>query len=257
MGSVWKIFRRRRGDSDLRVKSRSEHLSGARPLSIDISAYAPSLAGLIAGCAYQHYVAYRFLSEWVRDADSSASRFDFAAIAAAEYDKFSQFRKAFLIHSPDADLRESVVSPDHIDAAYGMLTPRAWQEAALQAYVVGGLLDGAQLSICNSVTGVPEPVASRISDDTVALSIVDLLSRQVESGEFSRDLLALWGRAVVGDALLAVRSLLVLPDDVRAAIVSGERPDESVAMAIAQIDAFQSQLVAEHTLRMDALHLTA
>lgn len=257
MGVVWNPFRRRRRDSDLRVKSRSEHLSGARPASVDISEFAPERVVAVAGAAYQHYVAYRFLSRWIADADLSSARFDFASIAATEYKTFVKLRKAFDLLAPDGDVRAFVVAPDVVDAAYAQLTPRSWQEAALQVYVVGGLLDDAQIAIFASVADAPDGVLARIEERRIAEKVTAVLAGQIESGEYSRDVLALWGRAVVGDALLAVRSLLVLPADVRLALTSGVRPDESVAMAIAQLDAFQSQLVAEHTLRMDALHLTA
>lgn len=254
---MWSLFRRRRRDTGLRVTSRSEHLFGAKPDSIDISAFAPELAALVASSAYQHYSAYRLLSRWVSAADGSGSRYDFASIATAEYKTFSKLRKALGVISPGSDPRELCTNADAIDAAYGGLVPRTWQEAAMHVYVVGGLLDGAHLALFSAIGAVPEAAIDRLVDRRGAEKSQALLAGQIESGEFPRDDLALWGRAVVGDALLAVRSSLLLPDAVVDGLTGVASPDDATALAIAHVDAFQSQLVAEHTLRMDALHLTA
>lgn len=232
-------------------------MSSTRLESVDISAFAPEPVSILAGAAYQHYVAYRFLAGWVSSADVSPARYDFVSIAASEYKTFSKLWRAFELGFPDRELRDWVISPDSMDAAYGLLTPRSWQEAALQVYVVGGLLDDAQLAITAAVTDVPDVLVSRLTTRRVAEKVLNVLVDEIDSGRYSRDMLAVWGRAVVGDALLAARATLVLPEDVEAALISGVRPEGSMATAIAQINAFQSHLVAEHTLRLDALHLTA
>lgn len=213
--------------------------------------------GVAATVAYHHYLVFRSLARWVDDADRSDARFDFAAITAAEYERLTRFRGELNELSPETDIARTASGREHIDAAYGRLTPRSWQEAALQAYIVGGLLDDALIAIATSVRGVPGGIVDGLEQDRIADAVVDLLNEQVDDGQVSRDTLALWGRAVVGDAILAIRALLDVPDDVRAALAGAEPTDDDVVAALAQIDAFQSQLVAEHTRRMDALHLTA
>ena len=256
MEGVWNLFRRRHRGSDLRVKSRADHLSGARPESLDISAFAPSQDVVLAQAAYHHFAAYRLLSAWVGQADASAARFSFASAISSEYKAFARIHRVFRADQPEAEPRDNCLTPELLDAAFERVQPRTWQEAAIQVCMVNGILDDAHLAVAEAA-GVPMPVRQVLARRRSQEKLLALLQEQIATAEFSRDLLALWGRAVIGDAILAVRGLLVLPEDVREALRAGTHPDEGVADALGQLDAFQSQLVAGHTLRMDALHLTA
>ena len=80
-------------------------------------------------------------------------------------------------------------------------------------------------------------------DEASAGVLHDELFAAIEAEPGLADRLALWGRSIVGDTLLIARSALRASD-------SADRLGERVEPVF-------TELIAEHTRRMDALGLTA
>lgn len=119
-----------------------------------------------------------------------------------------------------------------------------WFESLVTSYVTAGLLDDF---FARLAAGLPDDVSERIAallDPGLRASpIVDELLEAIRRNPRLASRLALWGRRLVGDTLLVARSALTAPENTA--------PDET------RLEPVFTELIANHTRRMDALGLTA
>lgn len=118
-----------------------------------------------------------------------------------------------------------------------------WVEAALTCHLAGGFLDDLFVALSDGLPGelgvqVRECFATRADP-----RYLELFTRAMEDNPRLAARLALWGRRLLGDAMLVARDALAFSED--------HRSDE------ARIEPAFSELVANHTRRMDALGLAA
>jgi hypothetical protein len=116
-----------------------------------------------------------------------------------------------------------------------------WYEALTSIYLTTGLLDDFFARLASGIPDTGERVAAIISGDNGMAAIVDLLSEGIAATPTLASRLAVWGRRLVGDTLLLARS----------ALPAGPAPKER------RIEPILTELMAEHTRRMDRLGLTA
>lgn len=238
-----------------RVRSRSELVRRHRPEQVDISAFAPESDVLIGQLAYALLAEFGELAPFVRQVPTTSVRAQVADTGAellAIYGRLTGLVR-------DGDSAITAHARETLDRFESRLVTNDWRMALLKSYlVVGMVMDFAkQLS-----AGMPIYRRSAVQgllqhaerDDT----IVEVLRREINADEPLQDRLALWGRRMVGDTLLLLRSWLNLSPSIAAALDGGDPgEDPDIAEAIAHLDAAFAEVIAEHTLRMDALGLTA
>ena len=119
-----------------------------------------------------------------------------------------------------------------------------WYELLLGIHVTAGMLDGYFSRLAE---GLPVELGSRVRailDEEGATVVLEAeLRAAIADDPALADRLALWGRSRVGDTLLIARS----------ALRASERPDRTGQ----QVEPVFTELIADHTRRMDALGLTA
>jgi hypothetical protein len=131
-----------------------------------------------------------------------------------------------------------------------------WYEDLMRIYVVFGILQDGALRVSKGL-----PAAKKLKVDQLLDSkkLEKFCHHELADGiSFNPNLgprLAMFGRMVVADALLEIRDSVnldkVLPNPVK---------DDAVALAREQfkiLEPFTSELIAQHTVRMDLLGLTA
>jgi len=131
-----------------------------------------------------------------------------------------------------------------------------WYEDLMRIYVVFGILqDGAS----RVSKGLPAAKKLKVDQLLDSKKLENFCRRELADGISSDPSLgprlAMFGRMVVADALLEIRDSVdlakVLPNPVK---------DDAVALAREQfkiLEPFTSELIAQHTVRMDLLGLTA
>ena len=154
-------------------------------------------------------------------------------------------------HDLIAELRRLEVEPADVMAPFAPATDRLraawsdadWYELLLAIHITSGMLDGYFSSLAK---GLPTDVARRVRGILDRGGAGAILERELAASIAQlpglSDRLALWGRSLVGDTLLIARSAL------RASDARGL--DEKV-------EPIFTELIADHTRRMDALGLTA
>lgn len=119
-----------------------------------------------------------------------------------------------------------------------------WHEILVTCYLTTGFLLDFSLGLAGGLRADLGDRVSRIIAETDAGEqiLVELLRAAVDANPRLASRLAMWGRRLVGDTMLVARESLE---------IDGVMPGED------RIEPVFTELVAEHTRRMDALGLTA
>lgn len=122
-----------------------------------------------------------------------------------------------------------------------------WYEQVLAIHVVAGLLEDFFVAIA---AGLPEDdqdaMLRALRGERVHQHLVSLLREAIDATPRLSDRLAVWGRRLVGDALLQMYLAVNGPDQTGRAMPSQKRLEPAF-----------NDIVASHTRRMDELGLTA
>jgi hypothetical protein len=111
-------------------------------------------------------------------------------------------------------------------------------------YVESGILDDGFASIARGFDGeIADRLSRLLSDDAPRKLIGAELTAAIGDNPRLASRLALYGRRLVGDVLLLARSALDLPENTA--------PDDE------RLEPVLTELIADHTRRMDELGLTA
>jgi hypothetical protein len=128
-----------------------------------------------------------------------------------------------------------------VDAFFELVAGADWYEDLASIYLTSGLLDDFFSRLAAGLDGGGTAVSAVISGENGTETIVGLLEDGIRSDPRIGSRLAVWGRRLVGDTLLMARS----------ALPPAERNPEH------RIEPVLTELMAEHTRRMDRLGLTA
>ena len=233
------FWRRRRGVPAPRLRSREDALPTAR---IDLHEFAPAPAEFLARAAYVQLAVFEHAARAAALVHATEAKATIALAAGVALDRHRALVELLAARGADPVAEMERVRPA-IDRFLRLTEGRDWVEAALTCHLAGGFLDDLFVALAD---GLPRELATEV----LALfapradpRYLELFTRAMEDNTRLAARLALWGRRLLGDALLVARDALAFSDD--------HRSDE------ARIEPAFSELVANHTRRMDALGLAA
>lgn len=237
----WFARRRRRpGTETPRLRSRGDTVQATR---VDLHELAPSTADYLGQVAQLQLGFFMTLSFAVEHAPNDADRETLAEAAATALRKH-QALLAWLRRTnddPTAVLEPFARSRDEFQA---ILRTGTWDELLLGILVTRGFLDEFFAELARGLDGADaRDLAAIVAPGPEEDPLVGILHRVIASHPERASTLAMWGRRLLGDTMLVARSALVseskaLPDDAR-------------------VEPIYTELIANHTRRMDALGLTA
>ena len=207
---------------------------------VDFTELVPEPVAFLGQAAYIELEFFENLAKAVATAPTLPAKEGLSAAAGVALRKH---------HALIAELRRLGVEPDDVMAPFAPATDRFrqvssgadWYELLLGIHVTAGMLDGYFSRLAE---GLPVELGSRVRailDEEGASAVLETeLKAAVSTDPHLADRLALWGRSLVGDTLLIARSAL------RASEASGD-----------DVEPVFTELIADHTRRMDALGLTA
>ncbi|HMM83270.1 MAG TPA: ferritin-like fold-containing protein [Terrimesophilobacter sp.] len=203
----------------------------------------PELPRFLGQAAYLQLSFFEHLSRAVTASPTTASKevvSRVAGIALARHQSFVTELKRLGLN-PSEEMEPFVIP---IDAFHLRTQGSDWSEALLAYYVESGILDDGFLSIAGGFDDEEtERIAKVLSDDEPRRLIAAELSAAIGENPRLASRLALYGRRLVGDVLLLARSALDLPENTA--------PDDE------RLEPVLTELIADHTRRMDELGLTA
>lgn len=210
---------------------------------VALNELTPELSRFLGQAAYLQLSFFQNLSRAVTSAPTTASKGVLSRVAgivlARHHSLVAELEK--LGKDPSAEM-EPFVGP--IDSFQSRTQGSDWCESLLAYYVESGILDDSFVGIAQ---GFDDEHAERISrvlaDDEPRRLIGSELSAAIGENPRLASRLALYGRRLVGDVLLVARSALDLP--------------ENTAHDDERLEPVLTELIADHTRRMDDLGLTA
>ncbi|WP_246142202.1 ferritin-like fold-containing protein [Lacisediminihabitans profunda] len=208
---------------------------------VDLEELTPDLLSYLGQAAYLQLVIFETLGRAVATAPSIASKEAMSRVAGLSLAKHHGLTAEIVRQGaePGPTMQPYVAAIDN----YVRITAGAdWYETLVTSYITSGLLNDFARQLAG---GLPADASARITallgaDDGHEIIVAELRSA-IEANPRLASRLALWGRRLVGDTLLAARS----------ALAANGHPDE------ARLEPVFTELIAAHTRRMDAIGLTA
>ncbi|UOE45603.1 ferritin-like fold-containing protein [Agromyces larvae] len=230
----WSNRRRARPEPGLRPSVVPTEL-----VRVDFTDLAPEPIAFLGQAAAIQLEFFEGLSRAVATAPDLVSKEGLSAAAGVALRKH---------HALIAELRREGVEPVTMMQPFAAATERFreitsgddWYELLLGIHVTSGILDDFFSRLAE---GLPSDLGARVRVILAEAGAGGVLEQRLSSAIADvpglADRLALWGRSLVGDTLLVARSALRTGGD-----------DQAVEPVF-------TELIAEHTRRMDALGLTA
>ncbi len=233
------FWRRRRRVQPPRLRSREDALPTAR---IDLHEFAPAPAEFLARAAYTQLAIFENAARAAANVHATEAKSTIAAAAGVALDRYRALVELLASRGADPVAEMDRVRPA-VDRFLRLTEGQDWVEDALTCHLAGGFLDDLFVALA---AGLPKDLAPRVVELFAPRAdprYLELFTRAMEDNPRLAARLALWGRRLLGDALLVARDALAFSED--------HRSDE------ARIEPAFSELVANHTRRMDALGLAA
>ena len=145
---------------------------------------------------------------------------------------------------------------DRLDLLIQRTEGLGWHEDLMRVYIVFGILEDSLQQVSKGLSPARRiKIETLMLDNSLQNFCHDELEEAIADNPEITGRLALFGRMVVADALLEVRDSVNLNE-----VLSEPLPADPTELAREQFKAlepFTSDLISEHTLRMDRLGLTA
>lgn len=217
--------------------------AGVEALRVELAEFAPGILPFLGLTTYLQLGLYEAAARAVAGASSLESKEVLATAAGITLTKHQRLSD---------ELRRRGRAPHHVMAPYTPVIDRYieridtpdWHQHVLSIYLVGGLFDDFFAELASGLTDSFRDEAQAILRDTSGRDeLRELLAREISVDPMLANRLALWGRRLVGDTLLISREVLSL--------------SEGRTFVASHVEPIFTELIADHTRRMDELGLTA
>ncbi len=205
---------------------------------------------LLGVLAYGELTAFERLASDARLAPTVADKTALATMASVEFGHFQRLREHLRASGVDPDgAMEPFVAP--LDAFHDSTEPNDWLEGLIKAYVGDGLATDFYREVATSLQDAQtrELVMEVLGDTGQAEFAVARVNEAIAVQPAVAGRLALWGRRLMGEALIQAQRVAVERDALTELLVGqGD---------LAGIVTLLNRLTDRHTARMAAIGLTA
>ena len=210
---------------------------------VDLQQLAPAPEAFLARVAYVQLTIFENLARVTAIAPTAEAKHVVTLAAEAAIAKHRALVAE--LERLGADAGEAMEQHRAAADRFQRLTQGAdWTEAALTNHLASGFLDETYAALAAGLPGDLGPrVRSILIADRRDAGIVSLLAAAMDANPRLAPRLAMWGRRVLGDTMILARDALDFGQD--------QRRSEAI------VEPAFSELIAEHTRRMDALGLAA
>jgi len=217
--------------------------AGEHALKVELSEFAPAIMPFLGLTAYLELELYEAAARAVAGAPDLESKEVLARSAGLTLAKHQRLTDELRGRGREPHLVMQPYTPV-IHRYIARIDTPDWHQHVLSIYLVGGLFDGFFAELAR---GVNDPfrheAISVLTDHSGRDELRELLAREIAVDPPLANRLALWGRRLVGDTLLVSREVLSL--------------SENRDFAASNVEPIFTELIADHSRRMDELGLTA
>jgi hypothetical protein len=210
---------------------------------VDLADLTPELLTYLGKAAYIQLTIFENLSRAMANAPTTAAKEMISRVAAMSLAKHHGLTAEIRRHGDDPGVVMEPFTAAIDDYQRGTLG-NDWHETLVACLITAGFLDDFFLRLAE---GLPSDYAARVTavlrQDSGHELLADAIRHAIDANERLSSRLAMWGRRLVGDTMLLARSTL-------ASSATGVTDED-------RIEPVFTELIAEHTRRMDGLGLTA
>ena len=221
-------------------------------LAFSDPAYREAVVDLLAVIAYGEISAFERLAEDAKLAPTLEDKVAIAGMASAEFGKVAALRERIV--ALGADPFEAMVPfRSAIDLFHDHTAPSDWCEGLVKAYVGDGLANDFYREIAAFLDiETRDLVTSSLEDTGHAAFVVDRVRAAIAADPRLGGRLALWGRRLMGEALIQAQRVAAERDALSSLLAGGvDRP----GLDLAAIGRMFTRLTERHTDRMGELGL--
>jgi hypothetical protein len=253
------IKRFRKAASKLTLPAREER-GGRNTEALDLKPYTPDAKTYLGQLAYLQLSQFEILTNELKYSPNTRYQAELSEAAAKSFEKYRVIAKRIAQAGLDAtDAMDPFV--ERIETFHSLTAPTDWHESIIKVYLVSGLLDDfyARLAVGLDV-GARTEITRVLGDKTFEDFAKRVLLESISNDDQLASRMALYGRRLMGDVLLELRA--VLSDRKLAGIpesksLSEEQEREVKLAAYTKLEPLITELIGAHSVRMDALGLTA
>jgi len=222
--------------------------------ALEDPAYRAAVVDLLGFIAYGEVSAFDRLAQDARSAPTVADRSEVSRMAVAEFGHYERLCEELrhLGADPFAAMQPFVAA---VDAFHARTASSDWLEGLVTAYVGDGLAADFYAEIAQFVDPDTRAVVlGSLSDAGQSAFVVDRVRSAISADPRVAGRLALWGRRLMGEALIQAQRVAAERDELTALLAGGEdRP----GLDLAALGRLFTRLTENHTRRMESLGLDA
>lgn len=227
---------------------------------IDLRPYTPEPKVFLGQLAYLKLTQFEILTNELKFSPNTQYKAELGEAAAKSFEKYRAIASILASQGVDAtDAMEPFT--ERIGNFHSRTTGIDWFESVIKVYLVYGLLDDFYRRLAIGLTPtLRKQVEEALADDTFEQFAKRVLIESMADSEQLKSRLALWGRRLMGDVLLELRAAFdnrKLAGVAKGAKLSIDQEREVNLAAYSKLEPLVSEMIAVHTLRMDALGLSA
>ena len=224
----------------LRLGSRG---ADAEAVRVELAEFAPGILPFLGLTAYLQLELYEAAARAVAGAPDLESKEVLARVAGVSLQKHRKLTDEIRRRGRQPHEVMQPYTPV-IDRYIERIDVRDWHQHVLSIYLVGGLFDGFFASLAGGLKdGYRGEAMGILRDSTGRDELAALLAAEIAADPGIAHRLSLWGRRLVGDTLLVSRAVLTL--------------SEKREFVASEVEPVFTELIADHTRRMNDLGLTA
>jgi len=212
-------------------------------LRVDLGELAPAPDVFLGHCAALHLSFIEQLTVAMANASRVADKDALARVVGIVLDRYRVLSTELeRLHLDKTDVMQPHLAG--VEEFKRRTEGGEWYEQVASAHVTIGFLTDFWIRLSGGISGeLGQRVAEALAEGDAQTPLHRIIERAIAANPRLSSRLALWSRRLVGDTMLQARSALVLHAD--------SSRDE------AQIEPVFTDLIADHTRRMDRLGLTA
>jgi hypothetical protein len=251
--------RLRSGARKLTLPAREER-AARNTEAIDLRPYTPEPREFLGQLAYLQLSQFEILTNELKFSPKTQYKAELSEAAAKSFEKYRAISKKLAGLGVDpTDAMDPFV--ERIETFHSRTSGNNWHESVIKVYLVSGLLDDFYRRLAVGLDpALRADVEKALNDKKFEAFAKRVLLESMEVDPQLPSSLALWGRRLMGDVLLELRGafdnrkLAGLPKTKK--LSASDERDLNLA-AYSKIEPLISELIGAHTIRMDALGLTA
>lgn len=219
------------------------HRANEDAVRVELAEFAPGILPFLGLTAYLQLELYEASARAVAGAPNLQSKEVLARVAGVTLQKHQKLTDELRRRGHEPHV---VMNPytQVIDRYIERIDVPDWHQYVLSIYLVGGLFDGFFASLAGGLKdGYRGEAVAILRDTTGRDELAELLAGEIAADPSLAHRLSLWGRRLVGDTLLVSRAVLTL--------------SEKREFVASEVEPVFTELISDHTRRMDGLGLTA